>query len=66
MPEPLAVAVPRAVVPSVAYKVTVAPDSAPPPLIVGVVSFVKRSLVLPLLLAASRARPVAIFSAAAP
>ena len=46
LPEPSAVAVPKTVVPSVSYNFTVAPDSAPLPVIVGVVALVRLSVLL--------------------
>ena len=55
LPSPPAVAVPSTVVPSVSYSVTVAPDSAPLPVTVGVVSFVRSSVLeAPLSLAGAR------------
>ena len=48
LPEPSAVAVPSTVVPSVSYNLTVAPASAPLPVMVGVVALVRLSeLLLP-------------------
>ena len=46
MPEPSAVAVPSTVVPFVSYSVTVAPASAPEPVMTGVVTLVRLSVLL--------------------